>query len=164
MTRRTFVPRPAHQFLSDDMWALADNRYFSTFCLRAHLVDDFEPLGFGERALALAVHDGPGTPPVTDEDFDALESVAVSFSTLEISQPWLWRCDVERPQPMPFQIGLAGAYNKELLEEFRNASVLFLVEVQWFEIWTMEHVFAVIPNDQDFWRSRESNVPDWRFP
>ena len=154
MTRRTSIPRPASQFLSDDMWALADNRHFSTFCLRAHLVDDFEPLDYGERALALAVHDAYG-PPVTDEDFDALDSVAVSFSTLEVDQPWLWRCDVERPEPMPFQIGLAGAYNKELLEEFRNASVLFLVEVQWFEIWTMEHVFAVIPNDR---QHREPSV------
>jgi hypothetical protein len=78
-------------------------------------------------------------------------------------QPWLWDA-TSNVLPMPFQMGLAGASNKELLEEFRNASVLFLVEVQWFEIWTMEHVFAFIPNDQDFWRARESDVPNWRFP
>ncbi len=156
--------RAAHQELSDDMWALADNPYFSTFCLGAQFVDDFEPLSFGERALSLAVHDAHRYPPVAEEDFEVLDSVIVHFSTLEVGQPFLLRCDIERPEPTPFQGGLAGAYNRELLEEFRNADVLFLVDVQWFEIWTMEHVFAVIPNDQDFWRAQEPDVPNWRFP
>ena len=134
--RLTTITRPTHHFLSDDMWALSDNRNFEWFCLRAHLVDDFEPLTDG--ALALAVHDAYGNVAVTDDDFDTVDTVSVKFQTLEVGHPPLWRCDWERSLREPFTMGLAGAYNRQLLTEFQRADVLFLVTVQLFEIWQMD--------------------------
>ena len=160
--RRTTFKRPTHHFLSDDMWALADNPDFEWFCLRAHLVDDFQPLP--EGALALAVHDADGHDAATNDDFDTVDEVSVKFQTHEVGDPPLWRCDWQRNLRDPFSMGLAGAYNRELLAEFQRADILLLVTVQWFEIWQMDHVFAVIPNDRDFWLEREPPEHDHPIP
>lgn len=160
--RRTTFKRPTHHFLSDDMWALADNPDFEWFCLRAHLVDDFQPLP--EGALALAVHDADGHDAATNDDFDTVDEVSVKFQTHEVGDPPLWRCDWQRTLRTPLSMGLAGAYNRELLAEFQRADILLLVTVRWFEIWQMEHSFAVIPNDRDFWLERESPEHDHPIP
>ena len=163
MSRRTTIHRSDEQHLALEMWALADNPDFQWFCRRAWLVDDYEPM-YGTQALALAVHTAYALDPVTDEDFDRVDEVTASFAVEHTREPPLWRCDFERRFRQPLKLGLAGQYNSQILDALRASDALALIDASCFEYWQMDQLFALVPNDREFWAECRPPEHDWYWP
>lgn len=154
--RRTRFPRPPLELIRDEMWSLSGNRHFTWFCADALLVDEFEPIDNTVPALALATHYPYRYQSATDAHFDPEGRIEASFSTLDVGNPPLWRCDITRLQPIPWEFAIGGAYDDELLTELRSAELLLLIDRRFFETWTRDHIIHVIPNDREMWRALNS--------
>ena len=162
MNRRTKMRKAESQFLPDEMWSLSDNPNFRWFCRGAWLVDDYEPF-IALPALGLAVHTQYVLSPVTDEDFDRADEATATFTVEHTREPPLWRCDFERTYRDPLTLSLAGNYNSQILDAFRRADHLALIDASVFDYYEIEDVFAVVPNDREFWDTCRPPERDWHW-
>lgn len=162
MSRRITIRKAESHFLPDEMWSLADNPNFQWFCRGALLVDDYEPF-ISLPALGLAVHTHHVLSPVSDEDYDLVDDVTVAFTVEHTREPPLWRCDFERRFRDPLKLSIAGQYNSQILRAFRSVDHLALVDASVFEYYGIDDVFAVVPNDRQFWARCRPPEDDWHW-